>query len=601
MTSRRSLFGIASVALVVATLALASPARAAAPAGTDLWGGPAAKGSGASATFDTTITISSLGAANGSIDYIVGGSVVAAMTFSLTGQGSTSIATPAALTGMGAFLYHVRSDSSVSAWSETYTDSPTGRYSTSFASFALSDFLTSGDEAWGGGADASSSTAPGRAHTNVGVLCSPLAAQGCNVEWAAFVDGTLVGSAVMYAAPGSAAQQSLAGLIPGTTEVAGLGLRARVSSGSAAPYAVKNDNLTSDGAGIPLSVVRSAFSTAPTINSFTITPTTGCSPLTAFATWTTTGADHVNITGAAGDLAASGSTNITAVASGDIVLTAVAPSGATATQPKRVTVNPATDPPTPSPASVVTGTGVTATGVLPVNVGAVTWKFTRQDSTGSTFAVTGNQYTYVAGSVTGTDIVTLTSQGFCGPATATFTAQVVTPGTPVITSFTADPPRGCGASTNVVLAWTTQDSSGVRIDIAPSAYAFSPNGATGVTITGPTTANLTAFGSFGSSDTATASLLIPVDSQPYVPILSPNSILTHPGAPYTLVTVTGVPDPTQLRVLVLQNSTGSLFETTPTPGVYAYVPGFRAGVDTFRIFYINGCGEMYAQFTATLQ
>ncbi len=601
MTSHRSFFGTASVALFVAALALASPAPAAAPAGTDLWGGPAAKGSGASATFDSTITISSLGEANGSVDYIAGGAVVAAVTFSLTGQGSVSLPTPDALSGMGAFLYHVRSDSSVNAWSETYADSPDGRYSTSFPSFAVSDFLTAGDEAWGGGADASSSTAPGRARTNVGVLCSPLAAQGCNVEWAAFAGGTLVGSAVMYAAPGSAAQQPLASLVPGTAEQASLGLRARVSSGSAMPYAVKNDNLTSDGAGIPLSVVRSAFSTAPVIDSFTITPTTGCSPLTAFATWTTTGADHVNVTGAQGDLPASGSTNITAVASGDVVLTAVAASGATATQPRRVTVNPPTDPPTPSPSSIVTGAGVTSTGVLPINVGAVTAVFTRQDSTGSTFTINGNQYTYVAGSVTGTDVVTLTSQGFCGPATATFTAQVVDAGTPVVTSFTADPPRGCGATSNIVLSWTTQNSSGVRIDIAPSTYAFSPNGSTGVTITGSTTANLTAFGAYGSSDTTTASLLIPVDPQAYVPLLSPNSILTTTNAPYTLVTVTGVPDPTQLRVLILQNQSGSLFETTATLGVYAYVPGFKAGVDVFRIFYINGCGEMYAQFTATVQ
>ncbi len=601
MTSHRSFFGTASVALFVAALSLASPARAAAPAGTDLWGGPAAKGSGASATFDTTITISSLGAANGSIDYIVGGAVVAAVTFSLDGQGAVSLPTPAALTGTGAFLYHVRSDSSVNAWSETYTDSPNGRYSTSFPSFAVSDFLTAGDEAWGGGADASSSTAPGRAHTNVGVLCSPLAAQGCNVEWAAFDGGTLVGSAVMYAVPGSAAQQPLAALVPGAAEQASLGLRARVSSGSAAPYAVKNDNLTSDGAGIPLSVVRSAFSTAPTINSFTITPTTGCSPLTAFATWVTTGADHVNVTGATGDLPASGATNITAVATGDVVLTAVAPSGATATQPRRVTVSPATDPPTPSPASIVTGAGVTATGVLPINVGAVTAVFTRHDSTGSTFTINGNQYTYVAGTVTGTDVVTLTSQGFCGPATATFTAQVVDPGTPVVTSFTADPPRGCGASTNVVLAWMTQNAGSVTIDIAPAPYHLAPNGATFVTITGSTTANLTAFGAYGSSDMTTASLVIPVDPQAYVPIMSPNSLLTHTGAPYTLVSVTGVPDPTQLRAFFLQNSSGGFFQTTVNPGVYAYIPGFKAGVDVVRVFYINGCGEMYAQFTATVQ
>ncbi len=111
---------------------------------------------------------------------------------------------------MGAFLYHVRSDASVTAWSETYNDTPNGRYSTSFAAFPVSDFLTAGDEAWGGGADASTSTDAGRARTNVGVLCSPLGPQGCNVEWAVFEGGTLIGSAVLYAAAGSAAQQALA-------------------------------------------------------------------------------------------------------------------------------------------------------------------------------------------------------------------------------------------------------------------------------------------------------------------------------------------------------------------------------------------------------
>lgn len=601
MTSRRSLFETAFAALVVVTLALASSAPAAAPVGTDLWGGPAAKGAGSNATFDTTITISSLGAANGSVDYVAGGAVVATMTFSLAGQGAVSLATPDALTGAGAFLYHVRSDASVSAWSETYSDSPNGRYSTSFAAFSISDFLTAGDESWGGGADASSSTDPGRARTNVGVLCSPLGPQGCNVEWAAFEGGTLIGSAVMYAAPGSAAQQPFATLVPATAEQSGLGLRARVSSGSAMPYAVKNDNLTNDGTGIPLSVVRSAFSTAPTINSFTITPTTGCSPLTAFATWTTTGADHVNIAGAPGDLPASGSTNITVLATGDVVLTAVAPSGATATQPKRVTVSPPTDPPTPTPASVVTSVGVTTTGILPINVGAVTATFMRQDSTGSTFTITGNQFTYVAGSATGTDVVSLTSQGLCGPATATFTAQVVVPGTPVITSFTADPPRGCGASSNIVLSWTTENSRGVRIDISPATYPYPPAGAVGVTIPGTTTANLTAYGLYGNSEVTTAALTIPVDPQAYVPLLTPNNVIVPANSPNVLVTVTGIPDPTQLRWLFIQDQSASHFQSTATPGVFAYVPGYHAGVDVVRIFFLNGCGEKYGVFTATVQ
>jgi hypothetical protein len=604
MTSRRSLFGTASVALVVAALALAPAAPAAAPAGTDLWGGPAAKGAGANATFDTTIVITSLDSANGSVDYVVGGAVAATVTFSLTGQDVASLATPAALNGLGAFLYHVRSDASVSAWSETYNDTPNGRYSTSFTAFSVSDFLTAGDEAWGGGADASTSTDPGRARTNVGVLCSPLGLQGCNVEWAAFAGGTLIGSAVIYAAPGTAAQQSLATLVPAAAEQSGLGLRARVSSGSAMPYAVKNDNLTSDGTGIPLSVVRSAFSTAPTINSFTITPTTGCSPLTALATWVTTGADHVNVTGASGDLPASGSTNITVVATGDVVLTAVASSGATATQPRRVSVNPATDPPTPSPSSVVTGTKQVVTGVLPVSAGGVTATFTRQDSAGSTFTINGNYFTYKAGTTTGTDVVTLTSQGFCGPGTATFTATIVVPGTPVVTSFTADPPRGCGASTNVVLSWTTQNARGVDIDIVPAPFQLVANGSAGATITTTTTAHLTAYGVFDIGLQAAAALTIPVDPQAYVPALAPNNVIVAANSASIFVTVTGVPDPSLLRIVPIQNLSGGYFQATSTPGVYAYTPGFLGGptiIDIYRVFFTNGCGAKYGVFTANVQ
>ncbi|HEY3348858.1 MAG TPA: hypothetical protein VGM13_03730 [Thermoanaerobaculia bacterium] len=602
MKSRRSVFGTASVALVLTALALASPAPAAAPAGTDLWGGPGARGTGSNgAKFDTTITVSSLAAANGSVDFVAGGLVVATAPFTLASRGVASLATPAALDGKGAFLYHVRSDASVSAWSETYNDTPNGRYSTSFTAFPVSDFLTAGDEAWGGGADASTSTAPGRARTNVGILCSPLGAQGCNVEWAAFDGGTLVGSAVIFAAPGAAAQQALATLVPAAAEKSKLAVRARVSSGSAMPYAVKNDNLSSDGAATPLSVVRSAFSTAPVINAFTITPLTGCSPLTALATWITTGADHVNIAGASGDLPPSGSTNITVVATGDVILTAVASSGATATQPKRVTVNPPTDPPTPSPSSVVTAIGLTTTGILPISAGAVTVTFVTHESTGSTFTVVGHQFTYKAGTTIGTDVVRLTSQGLCGPGVATFTATVVDPGTPVITSFTADPPRGCGGSSNIVLGWTTENSRGVTINVAPAAYPYPANGATGITITGTTTAVLTAYGIFGGSDVATASLTIPVDTQAWVPVVTPASIVVAPSSPTVLLTVTGVPDPAEIRWLFIQNRSGSLFQSTATPGVFAYVPGFKPGVDLVRIFFTNGCGSQYAEFTATVQ
>ena len=49
------------------------------------------------------------------------------------------------------------------------------------------------------------------------------------------------------------------------------------------------------------------------------------------------------------------------------------------------------------------------------------------------------------------------------------------------------------------------------------------------------------------------------------------------------------------------NRSGSVFQYTATPGQFAYVPGFRPGTDIYRIFFTNGCGPMYAEFTATVQ
>jgi hypothetical protein len=141
----------------------------------------------------------------------------------------------------------------------------------------------------------------------------------------------------------------------------------------------------------------------------------------------------------------------------------------------------------------------------------------------------------------------------------------------------------------------------VTINVAPAPYLYPANGATGITITGTTTAVLTAFGIFGGTDIATASLTIPVDTQAWVPILAPPSVLVAPSSPTQFITVSGVPDATQLRWLFIQNRSGSFFQSTDTPGLYAYVPGFKPGVDIVRIFFTNGCGSQYAEFTATVQ
>ncbi|MGZ5425879.1 MAG: hypothetical protein ACXWE1_01610 [Thermoanaerobaculia bacterium] len=595
---RRSLW----VASIVFALAAAGALQAAAPASTDLWGGPAAKGAGTNARFDTNIYVSSVAAATGSIDFLVGGATLASVLFTLSTRGVTVVPAPEVVDGMGPFLYHLRSDAPVNAWSETFNDTPGGRFGTVTTAFPVSDFLAPGDESWGGGADASSSTDPGRARTNVGVLCSPLSAQGCTVEVAPFDGGAPIGAAQIFAVPGSAAQQSLASLVPATAEKSRLALRFRMLTGAGLPYAIKNDNLTSDGSSLSLSVARGAFSTAPVIDNFTLSPSSGCPPLTVTATWSTTGADHVNITGAAGDLATSGTATLTVVSAGDITLTAVALSGATSTATRRASVQPPTTPPTPTPATATVGTGQVVQGSIPVAYTGtlVTITFDKQESTGSTFTLNGNQFTYKAGSATGTDIVRLTvSGGACGPATATFTATVIMPGDPVIDFFTADPTRGCGASSNIVLSWQTENTGMVTIKGVIAPFGLAPNGSVGTTIAVTTLFTLNAFPLLGGAPVQ-QSLTVEVDPQAFTPVLTPSSVTVPASSGYFFFTATGVPDLTLLRYLLVQSKSGGQISYTDTPGTFAYLPGPFPGVDIVRIFYTNGCGPRFSVFTATV-
>ena len=589
-------------ASILFALAAAGALQGAAPAGTDLWGGPAAKGTGTNALFDTNIYVSSVEAATGSIDFYVGGAILASVPFTLPSRGVAVVPAPAAVDGMGVFLFHLTSDAPVNAWSETFNDTPAGRFGTVNTAFAISDFLAAGDESWGGGADASSSTDPGRARTNVGVLCSPLSSQPCTVEVAAFEGGAPVGAAQIFAVPGSAAQQPLAALLPATAEQSQLALRFRMLNGAGLPYAIKNDNLSGDGSSLALSVSRGAFSTAPVINSFAITPSTGCAPLLVTATWATTGADHVIISGAAGNLPPSGSTTFSVYATGDVILTAVATSGATATAPQRITLQLPAEVPTPSPAAITLGTSTnlilsTAQGVIPFTTNTVTVSFDQQQSQGSTFFLNGTAWIYTAGTTAGTDIVRLTSTGPCGTATATFTATVVVPGPPAVTSFTAEPTRGCTPA-QVVLSWTTQNVRSVTIDKVPANFPYPPNGSVGASFLTTTTFNLTALALVGTK-TATKSLTVPVDTQPYTPVLNPTNVTIVAGSGTVTVTASGVPDLTQLRIVYTRNDSGSQFHAT-APGVFAYIPGINPGIDTVRVFYTNGCGPEFATFTATL-
>lgn len=596
-------FLVIAVLLAVASAAPAAP-RAGATAlaasqGTDLWGGPGAKGPGAQGSqFDTIVYVTSATPAAGAVDFWSGGSIVATTPFTVPANGVAALAAPAALAGRGAFAYNVRSDAAVTTWSETFNESSMGRYGVSLAAVPPSELLGPGDEATGGGADVSSSTEPGRARTNVGVVCASTATQACRLEVAVFSNGFLAGSGVVESIPGGAAQSSLEGLVPASSGKPALALRLRLLSGAGLPYVIRNDNKTSDGTAIPLAVKRGAFSTAPVILSFTASPASGCAPLQTTFSWQTTGAAKVSITGVGNDLPANGSVASTVNASGDFVLTATSLTGQSAVKPLQVTITPSTPVPTPAPATVTAASGGVVTGILPAGTGPVTVEFVQHESSGSTFTVQGTSWIYTAGITPGTDIVRLTATGSCGPASADFTANVVPPGAPRIVRFESIPERGCGASTNILLTWETENALGVHV----SGYDdfFVANGGVEATITGTSNFTLTARAQDGSTDTAM--LTVPVDPQLYFPILNPGAANVAGGATVQInVDPASVPSLSGLRWTIVQfQSQGSFSPDPVVPGRFNYRAGPYTGIDIIRILWVNGCGIGYTDFTSNV-
>ena len=598
---KTSSFLVLAVLLGLAAAAAASPgagpAALASSQGTELWGGPGAKGIGnQGARFDTLVYVTAAAPAAGGVDFYAGGSVVATAPFTVAGNGVAVLATPDALAGKGAFLYRVRSDVPVSAWSETYNDTASGRFGVSLAAVPPAELLAPGDEATGGGADASASADPGRGRTNVGVLCVESAGQPCHLEVAVFSGGALAGTGAVEAVPGSAAQASIASLVPEAVDRPGLAFRLRLLSGRGLPYAVRNDNRTSDGTAIPLAVRRNAFSTAPTIAAFTASPATGCAPLETTFAWETTGAARVSISGVGSDLPPTGTAKATVLATGDFLLTATSSTGQTATKPLRVTITPSTPAPTPAPASTTVVTGGVVTGVLPAGTGPVTVTFTKQESTGSTFTVQGTAWVYTAGSTPGVDVVQITASGSCGTASAEFTAAVTTPGAPRIVTFESLPARGCAPSTGILLTWQTENVA--QVMISGFEDVFAANGGVETTITGTTTFTLTAWGT--DHTRVTAKLEVVVDPRLYVPLLAPSLVYVAPAATVVFDVDPGsVPSVADVRWTVVQMQSRGWVEPDPeVPGRFIYHAGPWGGVDVVRIIWVNGCGLGYSDFVA---
>lgn len=596
---KTSSFLVLAVLLAVAgTSPGADVAALAASQGTDLWGGPGAKGAGAQgARFDTIVTVTSPTPAAGAVDFWIGGSVVATAPFTIPANGVASIPAPAGLAEKGAFAYHVRSDAPVTAWSETYNETSAGRYGVSLPAVTPSELLAPGDEATGGGAEASSSTEAGRSRTNIGVVCASQATQACRVEVAAFSAGALVGSGTVEAIPGGSGQSSLEALVPAAAGRADLALRLRLLSGAGFPYAIRNNNQTSDGTAIPLAIKRGAFSTAPVISSFTASPAAGCAPLETTFSWETTGAATVSISGVADNLPPTGSYKTTVLASGEFVLTAKALTGQTSVQPLQVTITPTTPAPTPAPATATVPTGGVVTGIFPAGTGPVTVTFTKHESAGSTFTVDGTAWIYTAGATPGTDVVTITADGSCGPASAEFTATVTVPGAPRILSFESIPARGCSPLTNILLTWQTENANSV--DVSGFSQMFLPNSGVETTVTATTSFTLTAIGA--NRAMATRTIQVPVDPKLYTPIVVPGSVQVPVDSAVTInIDPASVPDVQGVRWTAIQLPSGGSVRKLAS-GQFQYRSGGYGGVDVVRFLWVNGCGIGYTDFVANVQ
>lgn len=594
-----ALAAIAALTAADAFAGAAVPRNPAAAQGVDLWGGPGARGAGAlGARFDTRLYVTNpgTGSVTGQVFYHVGGTLAATTPFTLGALGVAVLETPTTLEGRGAWLFRVKTSSPVSAWSETYNSASVGQFGVSLDTFPGTSFLEAGDEAMAGGAEASTSFDPGRSRTNVGVLCSPEGVEGCSVEVSAFEAGGLLGMGTVTGAAGSAAQVGLADLVPGTAGHVGLSLRLRVRSGRGRPYVVKVVNATGDGTSVPTSETRGAFSAAPTVTKFEVDPSSGCPEQTFTLTWATEGAQKVSIPGVSTDLPTSGTATTTFSATTDVVLSAIASSGATTVVSRRANIVPATQPPTPVPESTTLNKGGFIEGLLPAGLGAVSVQFDQQESTGSTFEVVGNSFQYHAGTVAGIDRVRITATSACGSASAVFTATVVEPGAPAVIAFNSNPSVGCGTS-NISLGWVTANTDRVVISGVPD--VLSPNGAVPTTITGPTTFTLTAFG-FQPGKKATATLFVPVDPQPYTPVITPAGASMNSGDSVNIfVTPGSVPDLSLIRFVFASNqSRGSLRRITFSQ--YLYTAGPNGGLDAIRFFYTNGCGAAFTTFSANV-
>ena len=228
----------------------------------ETWGGPGARGTGAAASrYATAVTIgdgAGQAGAEGEVAFLAGGKRLATVPFRVAPGGTARVTAPEALEGRGAFLVRVLSSRAVSVWSETWNETPDGRFGLSVPGFTAHETLSAGDvAAFAGG---SGKTDALSARSNVGLLCLHGGSCGAEVVVGA-EDGTELGRGTLGAEPLSVEQRPLAEVVPASKGLEGLSVRVVATKGRFRPYAVRNDNRTSDGVLVPQAVDRSLGST----------------------------------------------------------------------------------------------------------------------------------------------------------------------------------------------------------------------------------------------------------------------------------------------------------------------------------------------------
>jgi murein DD-endopeptidase MepM/ murein hydrolase activator NlpD len=242
--------------------ALLVPSAAGATIPHETWGGPGARGAGAAGSvYSTVVTIGDgpvRTGADGQLLFLAAGAAVETVSFRVPAGGTVRVTAPVALEGRGAFLVRALSSKPVSLWTETRNETANGRFGVSAPGFAAHETLSVGDVAFLAGGSGVSE--PAGARSNVGILC--LHGGACEAEVIVSApDGTELGRGTLRAEPLAVAQKALSELVPAASGSDGLALRVIGVSGRLRPYAVRNDNRTSDGVLVPATVDRSEGST----------------------------------------------------------------------------------------------------------------------------------------------------------------------------------------------------------------------------------------------------------------------------------------------------------------------------------------------------